>query len=198
MKYMHPSREASSGVLASRVRIEKNTLKRLMLFRGQKYPMAEIRPLRACMQHLHRQGASQRRWRGGNLWGAVEINFVCLLHYQCVWINFHMQVIMLIFGTKKERIIINLAGPAFSNAVFLLAGISAELLLGFSVFLPISMQVLPVTLQNLCWFRGPFFKHLTLTALKSPDTDCPLSPHFPLNESTFSRGGASHRKRIDL
>lgn len=53
---------------------------------------------------------------------------------------------MLIFGTKKERIIINLAGPAFSNAVFLLAGISAELLLGFSVFLPISMQ----SLQSLC------------------------------------------------
>lgn len=57
-----------------------------------------------------------------------------------------MQVIVLIFGTKKERIIINLAGPAFSSAVFLLAGISAELFLGFSGLLPISMQ----SFQSLC------------------------------------------------
>lgn len=53
---------------------------------------------------------------------------------------------MLIFGTKKECIIINLAGPAFSNAVFLLAGISAVLLLGVSIFLLIGMQ----SFQSLC------------------------------------------------
>lgn len=53
---------------------------------------------------------------------------------------------MLIFGTKKECIIIDLAGPAFSNAVILLAGISAALFLGFSVFLPIRMQAF----QSLC------------------------------------------------
>lgn len=44
MKYMHPSREASSGGLASCVRTEKNTLKHPMLFRGQGYPVADIRP----------------------------------------------------------------------------------------------------------------------------------------------------------
>lgn len=173
MKYMLSSRGAPSGGLASGVRTEKNTLNRPMLFRGQGYPHGWHTPNRACMQHLHRQSVSQR-WRGGNLWGAVEINFVCLLHYQCVWINFHMQVIVLIFGTKKECIIINLAGPAFSSAGFLLAGISAELFLGFSGLSPISPSSHSA---NLCWFRGPFFKHLTLTALKLPDADCPsISP----------------------
>lgn len=51
-----------------------------------------------------------------------------------------MQVIMLIFDTQKECIIINLPRPEFSNTVFLLAVIEGALFLGILILLAISMQ----------------------------------------------------------
>lgn len=45
-----------------------------------------------------------------------------------------MQVILLIFDTKKECIIINLPRPEFSNAGFLLAAMEMALFLGISAF----------------------------------------------------------------
>lgn len=66
--------------------------------------------------------------------GAVSINFVCLLHQQRVWSNFNMQVILLVFDTKKECIIVNLPSPEFSNAGFLVAIVDIALRLGISGF----------------------------------------------------------------
>lgn len=57
---------------------------------------------------------------------------------------------MLIFGTKKECLIINLAGPAFSEAVFLLAGVSAcSMISWFLGTFTYQYAVLPVALQSL-------------------------------------------------
>lgn len=57
---------------------------------------------------------------------------------------------MLIFGTKKECLIINLAGPAFSEAVFLLAGVSTcSMISWFLGTFTYQYAVLPVALQSL-------------------------------------------------
>lgn len=74
-----------------------------------------------------------------------------------------MQVIVLIFDTKKECVI---NPPQFSNAVFLLALIEVAYFLASEY--PASLHAVP---QSLHLFRSPFLKHVTLTAHKSPEVD---------------------------